>query len=215
MLKSILLFLFGFWFQLVLKGFWVLFLAAEMVNIQHKLLATEEVMKQIWQQLSIVTEGMMEVQVLMAEFTREAQERDHLMKTLLTSFENELANARADVEYVKLTRRQTETIVREIKTLEEISNLGVRSCQDVDVAELITPSLFKVPLRRKFCIPFSLQLLKVEVINTYHAKFYIEIPTGRPVILIVKFSFVLPPLLDSKNGREPHSELDLVAPRGI
>ena len=114
-----------------------------MVNIQHKLLATEEVMKQIWQQLSIVTEGMMEVQVLMAEFTREAQERDHLMKTLLTSFENELANARADVEYVKLTRRQTETIVREIKTLEEISNLGVRSCQDVDVAELITPSLFK------------------------------------------------------------------------
>ena len=74
---------------------------------------------------------------------------------------------------------------------------------------------FKVPLRRKFCIPFSLQLLKVEVINTYHAKFYIEIPTGRPVILNVKFSFVLPPLLDSKNGRESHRELDLVAPRGI
>ena len=73
----------------------------------------------------------------------------------------------------------------------------------------------KVPLRRKFCIPFSLQLLKVEVTNTYHAKFYIEIPTGRPVILNVKFSFVLPPLLDSKNGREPHRELDLVAPRGI
>ena len=73
----------------------------------------------------------------------------------------------------------------------------------------------KVPLRRKFCILFSLQLLKVEVINTYHAKFYIEIPTGRPVILNVKFSFVLPPLLDSKNGREPHRELDLVAPRGI
>ena len=73
----------------------------------------------------------------------------------------------------------------------------------------------KVPLRRKFCIPFSLQLLKVEVINTYHAKFYIEIPTGRPVILNVKFSFVLPPLLNSKNGRESHRELDLVAPRGI
>ena len=77
------------------------------------------------------------------------------------------------------------------------------------------PDFLQVPLRRKFCIPFSLQLLKVEVINTYHAKFYIEIPTGRPVILIVKFSFVLPPLLDSKNGREPHRELDLVAPRGI
>ena len=72
-----------------------------------------------------------------------------------------------------------------------------------------------MPLRSKFCIPFSLQLWKVEVINTYHVKFYIEIPTGRPVILNVKFSFVLPPLLDSKNGREPLRELDLVALRGI
>ena len=75
---------------------------------------------------------------------------------------------------------------------------SVRS-HDVKMQKVQT-SLFKVPLRRKFCIPFSLQLLKVEVITTYHAKFYIEIPTGRPVILIVKFSFVLPPLLDSKNG---------------
>ena len=55
---------------------------------------------------------------------------------------------------------------------------------------------FKVPLRSKFCIPFFLQLLKVEVINTYHAKFYIEIPTGRPVILNAKFSFAVPPLLE-------------------
>ena len=62
-------------------------------------------MKQIWQQLSIATEGLTEVQVLLAEFTREAQERDRLMKTLLTSFENELANGRADVERVKLTRQ--------------------------------------------------------------------------------------------------------------
>ena len=82
-------------------------------------------------------------------------------------------------------------------------------------SSLFIKVFLKVPLRRKFSIPFSLQLLKVEVINTYHAKFYIEIPTGRPVILNVKFSFVLPPFLDSKNGREPHRELDLVAPRGI
>ena len=67
----------------------------------------------------------------------------------------------------------------------------------------------------KFRFPVSLRLLKIEVINTYHAKFYIEIPTGRPVILIVKFSFALPPLLDSKTGREPHRELDLVARRGF
>ena len=119
-----------------------IFLVAEMVNIQQRLVANEEVMKQIWQQLSIATEGLIEVQVLLAEFTREAQERERLMKTLLTSFENELANARADVEHVKLTRQQTETVVTEIKILEEICNLGVRSCQDVDLGEVITPSLF-------------------------------------------------------------------------
>ena len=57
-------------------------------------------------------------------------------------------------------------------------------------------SVVKVPLRSKFCIPFFLQLWKVEVINTNHAKFYIEIPTGRPVILNAKFSFTVPPLLE-------------------
>ncbi|KAJ7394912.1 hypothetical protein OS493_000749 [Desmophyllum pertusum] len=78
------------------------------------------------------------VQLLLAEFTQEAQERDHLMKTLLVFFETECANARADVEHVKLTKQQTETIVREMK----ICNLRVRSYQYVDVAELITPSMF-------------------------------------------------------------------------
>ena len=48
----------------------------------------------------------------------------------------------------------------------------------------------------KILHPFILQLSKVEVINTYHAKFYIEIPTGRPVILNAKFSFAVPPLLE-------------------
>ena len=51
----------------------------------------------------------------------------------------------------------------------------------------------KVILWSKFCFHFSLQLLKVEVINTYHAKLYIEIPTGGPVILNAKFSFALTP----------------------
>jgi len=99
-------------------------------------------MKQAWQQLTIATEGMEEVQVLLAEFTREAQERDLLMKTILNSLETELANARV-VEHVKLTQQQAQTISQEIKTLEEICNLGVRTCQDVDVSELISPTLFQ------------------------------------------------------------------------
>ena len=46
-----------------------------------EIVATEEIMKQTWQQLSIATEGLMEVKVLLTGFTREAQERDRLMKT--------------------------------------------------------------------------------------------------------------------------------------
>ena len=112
-----------------------------MVNIQRRLQATEEVMTQIWQQLSIATQGMLQVQVLLAEFTREAQERDRLMKTLLTAFEAELAQAK-DVENAKLTIQQTERIAQEIKILEGICNIGIRSLQYSDVDELIT-SMFK------------------------------------------------------------------------
>ena len=61
---------------------------------------------------------------------------------------------------------------------------------------VVVASVVKVPLRSKFCIPFFLQLWKVEMININHAKFYIEIPTGRPVILNVMFSFAVPPLLE-------------------
>ena len=115
---------------------------AEMVNIQQKLLATEEVMRQAWEWLAIATEGMADVQVLLAEFTREARERDQLMKTLSNSLETELTNAQV-VNHARLTKQQTEVVVKEMKTLEEICNLGVRSCQDVDVAELIPPTIFQ------------------------------------------------------------------------
>ena len=56
-----------------------------MVNIQQKLLEPE-VMREAWERLNVATEGMAEVQVLLAEFTREAQERDQLMKALLNNF---------------------------------------------------------------------------------------------------------------------------------
>lgn len=84
---------------------------AEMVNIQQKRLATEEVMKQAWQQLTIATEGMAEVQVLMAEFTRETQERDRLMKRLLNSLETELASARV-VEHAKEQRSKLKQLLK-------------------------------------------------------------------------------------------------------
>ena len=113
-----------------------------MVNIQQKLLATEEVMRQAWERLAIATEGMADVQLLLAEFTREARERDKLIKTLMNNLETELTNAQV-VNHARLTKQQTEVVVKEMKTLEETCNLGVRSCQDVDVTELNSPTIFQ------------------------------------------------------------------------
>ena len=99
-------------------------------------------MRQAWERLAIATEGMAEVQVLLAEFTREARERDQLMKTLLNNFETEPTNAQV-VDHARLTEQQREVVVKEMKTLEEFCNLGVRRCQDVDVAELISRTIFQ------------------------------------------------------------------------
>ena len=63
----------------------VLVYLAEMVNIQQKLLATE-VMREAWERLNVATQGMAEVQELLAKFSREARERDQLMKALLNNF---------------------------------------------------------------------------------------------------------------------------------
>ena len=79
------------------------------------------------------------------------------MKTLLNKFETEVTNAQV-VDHARLTKQQREVVVKEMKTLEEICNLGVRSCPDVDVAEIISPTIFqefvsavsdKCPLLRK------------------------------------------------------------------
>ena len=134
-------------FEVTTALFSVLTYIAEMVNIQQKLLVTEEVMRQAWERLAIATEGMAEVQVLLAEFTREARERDQLVKTLLNNLETELTNAKV-VHHARLTKQQMEVVVKEMKILEEVCNLGVRSCQDVDVAELISPVSDKCPLLR-------------------------------------------------------------------
>ena len=75
--------------------------------------------------------------------------------------------------------------------------------------------LVKVLLCSKFWLPFSFQLWKVEVINTYLAKFQVKIPMGRHIILNVKFRFVLPPLLDLKSGQEPQKDLELVGTGGM
>ena len=92
-------------------------------------------MRQAWERLAIATEGMADVQVLLAEFTREARERDKLMKTLLNNLKSELTNAQV-VNHARLTKQQTEVVVKEIKTLEEICNLGVKMWMSLNLFHL-------------------------------------------------------------------------------
>ena len=113
------------------------------MNIQRTLLATEEVMKQIWEQITLASEGLNDMQRLLAEFTREAQQRDNLMKSLLALHEKEMGVVETAASPLQLTKQQTETLVSELKTLEEITDIGVRSNKVADITDLITPSLFR------------------------------------------------------------------------
>lgn len=83
------------------------------------------------------------MQRLLAEFTREAQERDNLMKSLLALHEKEIGRMETANSPLELTKQQTETLLGELKTLEEITDIGVRSNKVADVTDLITPSLFR------------------------------------------------------------------------
>lgn len=58
--------------------------------------------------------------------------------------------------------------------------------------------LLKVPLWSKFRIAFSFHFWKLEVRNTYHAKFNRKILTGIMIISTLFFVFGRPPLLNSK-----------------
>ena len=107
-----------------------------MINKQQELLASEEVMKQIFERLYIATEGDSEVGQILAESNR----RDQLMKTLtLLAFEKKTTDSKNQSSV--LMHEQRETVIKEMKVVEQICDIGLRSkkAEDVD----INPSLFK------------------------------------------------------------------------
>lgn len=111
-----------------------------MINIQQELLASEEVMKQIFERLYVATEGDSEVGQILAEFMAESNRRDQLMKTFtLLRFEKKTTDSNNQSNV--LMHEQKETVIKEMKVLEQICDIGLRSkkAEDVD----INPSLFK------------------------------------------------------------------------
>ena len=110
-----------------------------MENIRQELCASEEVMKQIFERLYIATEGDSEVRKILAEFMAESNRRDQLVKTLLRFDQknNGNNNTKSDV----LTQSQRETVMKEMRVLEELCDIGLRSnkAEDFDM----DTSLFK------------------------------------------------------------------------
>ena len=107
-------------------------------------MATEEVMKQIWEQITLASEGLNDMQRLLVEFIREAQKGGNLMKSLLTLLEKEMGLEETAASPLQLTKQQTETLVGKLKTLEEITHwCSWQQGSMADVTDVITPSLFR------------------------------------------------------------------------
>ena len=96
-------------------------------------------MGQVFEQLILVSGRIEKIERLLAEFTREARERDQLMKTLLASYEREMSQVHDTASAIQLSSEQTAPLVRELKILEGICNVGVWSNKVLHVSELITP----------------------------------------------------------------------------
>ena len=96
-------------------------------------------MKQIFERLYIATEGDSEVRKILAEFMAESNRRDQLVKTLLRFDQknNGNNNTKSDV----LTQSQRETVMKEMRVLEELCDIGLHSnkAEDFDM----DTSLFK------------------------------------------------------------------------
>ncbi len=108
-----------------------------MMNIRQELSASEEVMKQMFERLCVLTERDSEIGQILAEFMAESSRRDKLLRTL------QVHGARSDddKEPDVLTQEQKTTIIKEMKILEGLTDFGIRRSQDAE--DIIDPSLFK------------------------------------------------------------------------
>jgi hypothetical protein len=114
-----------------------LYIADEMMNIHQELSASEEVMKQMFERLCVLTERDSEIGQILAEFMAESSRRDKLLRTL------QVHGVRSDddKEPDALTQEQKTTIIKEMKILEGLTDFGIRRSQDAE--DIIDPSFFK------------------------------------------------------------------------
>ena len=134
------------------------------MNVQQRLEAVEQMLKQILEQLDLASEENMEIQKLLAEFVKVSNERDKLMKTILKLHEAEM-KFNEDTPTTS-SPKQKEQVACELKLLEKLCDMGLRSEGAVQAPDLLTDPLFsKFGIKLKDNCPLLQSIVESLVIS--------------------------------------------------
>lgn len=114
----------------------------ELAELLQNLQASEQVICQVWSALVAANMEGSDLTGMITEYTREAQTRDKLLKTLLNVYEAEIQRLRSTVSEDHLSGHQKATIKDEIRVLEGLCNTNIRDGSAQEAYENITPSIF-------------------------------------------------------------------------
>lgn len=103
-----------------------LLFAEELAHLLQNLQSSEQVICQIWSALVAANTDGKDITAMLMEYTREAQIRDNLMKTLVTVYEGEIIRLNSMVSKDHLSSQQKDTIKDEIKVLEGLCDNNIR-----------------------------------------------------------------------------------------
>lgn len=120
-----------------------IFFAEELADLLQNLQASEQVMCQVWSALVTANMDGSDLTEMITEYTREAQTRDKLLKTLINVYEAEIQRLRSMVSDDHLSGHQKATIKDEIRVLEGLCNTNIRDGSAQEAYENITPSIFQ------------------------------------------------------------------------
>lgn len=120
-----------------------IFYAEELADLLQNLQASEQVICQVWSALVAANMEGRDLSEIIAEYTREAQTRDKLLKTLINVYEAEIQKHRSMGSEDHLSGHQKATIKDEIRVLEGLCNTNIRDGSAQEAYENISPSIFQ------------------------------------------------------------------------
>jgi len=120
-----------------------MFFAEELALLLHNLQASEQVICQVWSALVAANMEGRDLSEIIAEYTRETQTRDKLLKTLIKVYETDIQRLRSIGSEDHLSGHQKATIKDEIRVLEGLCNNSIRDGSAQEAYENITTSIFQ------------------------------------------------------------------------